>query len=57
MEWLSLIYRKKRAAKLSKSKRRMILVMFQKDIKYFPTLREIRDGLISAQIQMINFKF
>ena len=48
LEWMSINYRKVRATKLSKSKRRLILVMFQKDLKYFPTLREIRDQLIDA---------
>ena len=46
LEWMSINYRKVRAAKLSESKRRMILIMFQKDLKYFPSLREIRDELI-----------
>ena len=46
LEWMSLNYRKERAAKMSASKRRMILIMFQNDISYFPTLREIRDELI-----------
>ena len=50
LEWLSLNYRKERAVKLSSSMRRMILIMFQKDIPYFPTLREIRDELIQAQV-------
>ena len=31
LEWMSLNYRKERAAKLSKSIRRMILIMFQED--------------------------
>ena len=48
LEWLSLNYRKERAAKMSPSIRRMILVMFQNDYQYFPTLREIRDELIYA---------
>ena len=43
LEWMSLNYRKERAAGMSKSKRRMILVMFQEDYQYFPTRREIRD--------------
>ena len=48
LEWLSLNYRKERAARLSKSRRRMILIMFQKDISYFPSLKEVRDELIKA---------
>ena len=47
-EWMSLNYRKVRAAKLSSSIRRMILVMFQENYKYFPSLRDIRDELINA---------
>ena len=48
LEWMSLNYRKYRAAKMSASYKRMILVMFEKDISYFPTLKEIRDELIMA---------
>ena len=48
LEWLSLNYRKERATKLAASKKRMILIMFQKDISYFPTMKEIRDELIQA---------
>ena len=48
LEWMSLNYRKRRAAMLSNSKRRLILAMFQKDISYFPSLLEIRDQLINA---------
>ena len=48
LEWMSLNYRKERAAKMSKSIRRMILIMFQDDYQYFPTLREIRNELIMA---------
>ena len=54
LEWLSLNYRKERAVKISSSLRRMILIMFQKDISYFPTLKEIRDELILAQIHEIQ---
>ena len=43
LEWMSLNYRKERAAGMSPSKRRMILVMFEEDYQYFPSLREIRD--------------
>ena len=46
LEWLSLNYRKERATKLAASKKRMILIMFQEDISYFPTIKEIRDELI-----------
>lgn len=56
LEWMSLNYRKERANNLSPSKRRMILVMFQKDISYFPKMREIRDGLVNAQIKKIQDK-
>ena len=48
LEWLSVNYRKRRAAKISRSNKRMILVMFQRDPPYFPTLLEIRDELIRA---------
>ena len=54
LEWLSLNYRKVRAAKLSPSKRRMILVMFESDFQYLPTIREIRDGLIEAQMEQLQ---
>ena len=54
LEWMSLNYRKQRAAKMSLSKRRMILVMFQDDYQYFPSLREIRDELIKAQLNEIE---
>ena len=46
LEWLSLNYRKNRAAKITKSRRRMILIMFTRDISYFPSMKEIRDELI-----------
>ena len=46
LEFLSLNYRKERANKLSESRRRMILIMFRKQLSYFPSLREIRDELI-----------
>ena len=32
----------------------MILQMFEEDYQYFPSLREIRDGLIKAQIQILQ---
>ena len=48
LEWMSLNYRKVRAAKMSPSKRRMIIFMFEIDYQYFPSLREVRDELISA---------
>ena len=48
LEWMSLNYRKERAARMSKSIRRMILIMFQDDYQYFPTLKEIRNELIMA---------
>ena len=56
LEWLSLNYRKNRAAKITKSRRRMILIMFTRDISYFPSMKEIRDELIQAQINMIHIK-
>ena len=55
LEWLSVNYRKERAARLFSSRRRMILIMFQKDISYFPTIREIRDELIAAQLQKLHY--
>ena len=39
---------------MSESKRRMILVMFEEDYQYFPSLREIKDGLVKAQIDKIE---
>ena len=56
LEWMSLNYRKARAENLSPSKRRMILLMFQKDLQYFPSMREIRDQLIEAQINQISIE-
>ena len=47
-EWLSLNWRKFRAALISLSVRRLILIMFESNYQYFPTLREIKDGLVSA---------
>ena len=40
----------------SKSNRRMTLELFEEDYQYFPSLKEIRDGLINAQIKMIENK-
>ena len=54
LEWMSLNYRKERATKLAASKKRMILIMFQEDISYFPSMKEIRDELIQAQIKVIQ---
>ena len=45
---MSLNYRKERAAKISPSRRRMILEMFQKTRHYFPSMNEIRDELVNA---------
>ena len=56
LEWMSLNYRKERAAQLSPSKRRMILVMFQSDIQYFPSMEQIRDQLIKAQMKQIDIE-
>ena len=39
---------------MSKSDRRMVLELFKKDYQYFPSLKEIRNGLINAQIKMIE---
>ena len=50
LEYMSLNYRKERAAKLCHSRRRMVLIMYQQDISYFPTLAEIRDEIVQAQI-------
>ena len=46
LEWMSFNYRMQRAAKMSPSQCRTILLMFEEDYQYFPTLREIRDELI-----------
>ena len=32
----------------------LILNMFEQDYQYFPTLRQIRDGLIMAQQQQLE---
>jgi len=55
-DWLALNWRKYAAAQLSKSNRRMILEMFESDRGYFPTLREIRDGLIKGQMMILKRK-
>ena len=54
IEWLSINYRKYRAALKSRSNRTMTLELFEEDYQYFPSLKEIRDGLINAQINMIK---
>ena len=41
---------------MSESRRQIILLMLQKDINYFPTIREIRDQIIKAQINEINIQ-
>ena len=48
LEWLSLNWRKNRAQMISCSFRRLILYMHERALNYFPTLREIRDGLIKG---------
>ena len=53
LEWTSLNYRKEKAAALSPSRRRMVLIMYQKQQPYFPTLREIMEQLIQSQIDHI----
>lgn len=57
LEWMSLNYRKERANKMSESKRRMVLVMFEVDYKYFPSPREIIDGVVKAQLDKIESNF
>ena len=54
LEWISLNYRKEKAAAISPSRRRMVLMMFQKQFSYFPTLREIRDELIEYQSNIMQ---
>ena len=49
LEWLSLNWRKYRASQIASTLKHLILRMFEQDYKYFPTLREIRDGLIQGQ--------
>ena len=39
---------------MSDSTRRVILQMFEQDYQYFPTLREIRDGLIKGQMKVLE---
>ena len=53
LEWLSLNYRKEKAARISPSRKRMVLLMYQKQPSYFPTIREIRDELIEGQSHFI----
>lgn len=48
LEWLSINWRKYRAVNKSSSNRRLILIMFENDYEYFPSLKEIRDDLIKA---------
>ena len=49
LEWLSLNWRKYRASLMAITLKKLIYLMFEEDYQYFPTLREIRDGLIGAQ--------
>ena len=51
---MSLNYRKLRAQRTSNSHRRIILILFERDYQYFPSMREIRDELISAQMNEIE---
>lgn len=51
---MSLNYRKNKVAKLSLSRRRVMLRMFCEEQHYFPSLREIRDELVNAQLKNIN---
>lgn len=41
---------------MSGSNKRMILIMFEKDYQYFPTLKEIKDGLIQAQMRQLDYE-
>lgn len=58
LEWLSLNWRKYRASQISISIPRLILRMFEEMLKrklgYFPTLREVRDGIIGGQLQQLE---
>ena len=54
LEWTSLNYRKEKTASLSPSRKRMVLMMFQKQYAYFPTLKEIKDELSLGQIHNIH---
>ena len=54
LEWLSLNWRKWRAEQISTSIAQLILNMFDNDFEYFPTLKEIRDGLIGSQLNFLN---
>ena len=47
-EWLSLNWRNFRVTKIDNSYRRTILYMIEQDYQYFPTLKEIRDGLLEG---------
>ena len=51
LEWLSLNFRKVRASNMSTSNRRVLLIMFDQNTQYFPSIREIRDGIIKAQLK------
>lgn len=48
-EWLSLNWRNYRVTKIDNSYRRTILYLVEQDYQYFPTLNEIRDGLLEGQ--------
>ena len=48
LEWMGLNYRKRRAAQMSPSKRRMILVMFEEDYQYLPSLDDIKNELLKT---------
>ena len=54
LEWMSLNYRKQRAARMSPSRRRMILVMLEEDYQYFPSLLEIREELKKAHMKHLE---
>ena len=47
---MSFNYRKARAARISKSRRRIIFLLFEEDFQFFPTLKEIMNELIAAQM-------
>ena len=56
VEWMSINYRMDKIANLSLSSKRVILILFQNNFQFFPTLREIRDQLIMSQEKILESK-
>ena len=54
LEWLSLNWRKYRASQLGQKLKTVILRMWEENYEYFPTLREIKDGLAEGQLKILQ---